>query len=83
MANSKRMQVSMLILLILLVFVTILEANGHPGRKIMQKRTDSHSILSELGYDLSKLKHSRKDTRDRVSPGGPDSHHHFQPMALP
>lgn len=84
MANSTSVQILILILLILSVVVTNSEiVEGYQGRKILQKRIDSRSILRELGYNLSKLKYTRRDSADRVSPGGPDPHHNFQPTALP
>lgn len=84
MANSTSVQILILILLILSVVVTNSEiVEGYQGRKILQKRIDSRSILRELGYNLSKLKYTRRDSTDRSSPGGPDPHHNFQPTALP
>lgn len=84
MANSTSVQILILILLILSVVVTNLEVvQGYQGRKVMQKRIDSRSILRELGYNFSKLKNKRRDLADRVSPGGPDPHHNFQETALP
>ncbi|KAJ0017697.1 hypothetical protein Pint_10454 [Pistacia integerrima] len=84
MAYSTSVQSLILILLILSVVVTNLEVvQGYQGRKVMQKRIDSRSILRELGYNLSKLKYNRRDSTGRISPGGPDPHHNFQPTALP
>ncbi|CAN8315482.1 unnamed protein product [Cochlearia groenlandica] len=42
---------------------------------------DSETLLRELGFDLSKFKgHDERRVlvdSDRVSPGGPDSQHHY------
>ena len=48
----------------------------------MQKNSESQLLLFELGFDLHKLKHyekmsARRPGSDRVSPAGPDPHHHF------
>lgn len=80
MANTLSVQTSLMIILILSAFVINLEGISYQGRKlIMQERIDSRSLSGELGYDLSKLKHSREVLTDRISPGGPDPHHHSQP----
>lgn len=82
MANTISVKSSLMIILILSVFVINLEGISYQGRKlIMQKRIDSRSLIGELGYDLSKLKHIRKEMTERVAPGGPDGHHNSQPTA--
>ncbi|XVF25688.1 hypothetical protein REPUB_Repub13aG0235300 [Reevesia pubescens] len=80
MPNSTIIQASLIILLILsgnAIDINI-EAKSYGGRKTMQKRIDSQSIIHALtGYDLSAMKHDRRVLTDaeRVSPGGPDSQH--------
>lgn len=78
-------------LIILLIWslhvATGLEAKGYGGRKTMQKRTNSKTILRELGYDLSKVEKQHNKWRmtladDRIIPGGPDPEHHSCPPAL-
>lgn len=77
-------------LIILLIWslhvATGLEAKGYGGRKNMQKRINSKTILRELGYDLSKMEKQHNKWRmtladDRIIPGGPDPEHHSCPPA--
>ncbi|XVE88170.1 hypothetical protein DITRI_Ditri19aG0046900 [Diplodiscus trichospermus] len=58
MPNSSIMQASLVILLILSANkINIAEAKSYAGRKIMQKRIDSQSIIYALAsYDLSAIK---------------------------
>lgn len=86
MANFKVIKVSLLMLLILSVHVSSLEALSYHGRKTMHKRINNSSLLRELGFDLSKMKPNKRramtDTdadADRVAPGGPDKMHHDSP----
>ncbi|KAF9661681.1 hypothetical protein SADUNF_Sadunf19G0093900 [Salix dunnii] len=75
-----------MILLLMVLFSAICltsEARILKGGQTMQGNVNnSHHILVELGFDLSKLEHYRKLSAlgvasDRVSPGGPDPHHHY------
>lgn len=78
MPNSTIMQTSLVILLILSANAVDIEAKSHAGRKTMQKRIDSQSIIHALaGYDLSATKQGRRVMTDtsRISPGGPDPQH--------
>ncbi|XVF27532.1 hypothetical protein REPUB_Repub14bG0116000 [Reevesia pubescens] len=74
------MQASVLVILLILSAnaIGIVEAKSYGGRKTMQKRIDSQSIIHALtGYDLSAMKHDRRVLTEasRISPGGPDPHH--------
>ncbi|XVE51439.1 hypothetical protein DITRI_Ditri02bG0040500 [Diplodiscus trichospermus] len=84
MPNSTIMEASLAILLILSAnAVNVVEAMGYAGRKTVQKRIDSRSIIHALaGYDLSAVKRDRRVLTDatRVSPGGPDPQHNQQPL---
>ncbi|GMY37591.1 CLAVATA3/ESR (CLE)-related protein 6 [Fagus crenata] len=92
MANFNVMKVSILIiLLILCVHVSSLEALKYHGRKTMQKRINSSPLLRELGFHLSKMKlYERTAMGDpetdsnpgRLPPGGPDHVHNTEPPAL-
>ncbi|XWS15818.1 hypothetical protein CRYUN_Cryun34aG0034300 [Craigia yunnanensis] len=79
MPNSTIMQASLAILLILSAnAINVVEAKSYAGRKTMQKRIDSQSIIHALaGYDLSVMKHDRRVLTEasRISPGGPDPQH--------
>ncbi|KAL4333496.1 hypothetical protein GQ457_07G029470 [Hibiscus cannabinus] len=80
MPNSTIIQASLVIFLILSEneFNATVGAKGYGGRRTMQKRIDSQSILKALaGYDLSGVKHDRRVLADpsRISPGGPDPIH--------
>lgn len=80
MPNSTIMQASLAIFLILSAnAINFAEAKiSYGGRKTMQKRIDSQSILHALvGYDPSEMKHDKRMLTDaeRVSPGGPDPQH--------
>ncbi|KAB2029445.1 hypothetical protein ES319_D05G164300v1 [Gossypium barbadense] len=80
MLNSTVIQASLVIFLILSGnAISILEAKSYGGRKTMQKRIDSRSIIKALtGYDLSAMKHDGKRVLtdvSRISPGGPDPQH--------
>ncbi|KAG5396710.1 hypothetical protein IGI04_018524 [Brassica rapa subsp. trilocularis] len=52
----------------------------HDDRVANMGTMDSHVLLRELGFDLSKFKgHNERRflvNSDRVSPGGPDPQHH-------
>ncbi|KAL0863660.1 hypothetical protein Bca101_042778 [Brassica carinata] len=51
----------------------------HDDRVANMGAIDSHALLRELGFDLSKFKgHNERVlvNSDRVSPGGPDPQHH-------
>ncbi|XVE88172.1 hypothetical protein DITRI_Ditri19aG0047100 [Diplodiscus trichospermus] len=79
MPNSSIMQASLVILLILSANeINIAEAKSYAGRKIMQRRIESQSIIHALaGYDLSAIKHEKRVLTGaaRVAPGGPDPQH--------
>ncbi|XVF87364.1 hypothetical protein PTKIN_Ptkin18bG0114300 [Pterospermum kingtungense] len=79
MPNSTIIKALLAIFLILSAnAIDVAEAKGYGGRKTMQKRIDSQSILHALaGYDLSEMKHDKRVLTEatRVSPGGPDSQH--------
>ncbi|EEF37259.1 CLE7, putative [Ricinus communis] len=76
------------VLLFLIIMFSILflgcQARILKVQQAMQKDRDASSssfLLHELGFDLSKLKRYQKlsalhASGDRVSPGGPDPHHH-------
>jgi hypothetical protein len=89
MAFLNVMKVSVLIVLILSVHVSSWEAVNYPGRKTMQKRIKSSSVLRELGFILSKMKQSKRRAmtatatdKDRVAPGGPDHMNNTAPPAM-
>ncbi|GMI91581.1 CLAVATA3/ESR-RELATED 6 [Hibiscus trionum] len=82
MPNPTIIQASLAIFLILSgnAFNNTVEANRYGGRRTMQKRIDSQSIIKALaGYDFSAVKHDRNRRvladASRISPGGPDSIH--------
>ncbi|XP_038683135.1 CLAVATA3/ESR (CLE)-related protein 5-like [Tripterygium wilfordii] len=57
----------------------ILDQNNHQNKHI--NILDSHQLLHDLGFDLSKLRNYQRLSQqgvdsDRISPGGPDPHHH-------
>ena len=73
------MQASLAVLLILSAnAISVVEAKSYAGRKTMQRRIDSQSVIHALaGYDLSAMKNDRRVLTDatRISPGGPDPQH--------
>lgn len=79
MANLSKKKVLQVSLVMFLVLVASSEARLSRRFSTMPKKIDSNLILRKLGYDESKLKKYRRrldSDPDRVSPGGPDSHHH-------
>ncbi|XP_050370854.1 CLAVATA3/ESR (CLE)-related protein 5-like [Argentina anserina] len=87
--SNQLIRVSVLIMLLIWSFhgATGSEGEGYGGRKTMQKRINSKTILRELLGDLSKMEKQHYKTRrtlfgDRVSPGGPDPQHNSCPPAL-
>ncbi|XVE50138.1 hypothetical protein DITRI_Ditri01bG0137600 [Diplodiscus trichospermus] len=56
------------------------EARYDHGIPTMAEKIDSRTILEKLGYDASKIAYYRRMLGvdpERISPGGPDPHHHF------
>ncbi|KAL5793662.1 hypothetical protein ACOSP7_002256 [Xanthoceras sorbifolium] len=91
MANSSSTHVVTMLMLFIVVFSLLfvsLQAartlrGDHDHQAMQSINRDSHALLHELGFDLSRLKHYQKLSStlhagsDRVSPGGPDPQHHY------
>ncbi|KAK3184027.1 hypothetical protein Dsin_031313 [Dipteronia sinensis] len=68
-----------------MMFVSVQAARTlRGGEQPMQSiKRNSHGLLLELGFDLSKLKHHQRLSStphagsDWVAPGGPDPQHHY------
>lgn len=82
MASSRVVPMLMLFFIVFSSFFMSLQARILQGNnQAMQGNFNSHVLLHDLGFDLSKLKRYQKLYKldagaDRVSPGGPDPHHH-------
>ncbi|KAJ6291493.1 hypothetical protein OIU76_023546 [Salix suchowensis] len=75
-----------MVLLLMVLFSAICQTSEarilKVGQAMQGNANNSHHILLELGFDLSKLGHFRRLSTldvasDRLSPGGPDPHHHY------
>ncbi|KAJ0054679.1 hypothetical protein Pint_02388 [Pistacia integerrima] len=82
MASSRVVTMLMLFFIVFSLFFMSLQARILQGNyQAMQGNFNSHVLLHDLGFDLTKLKRYQKLYKldaagDRVSPGGPDPHHH-------
>lgn len=78
MAILSRVQKLLVILAFLLLLVASMEGGVSCEPSTLPGRTDTKTILRKLGYDEPKLEYYRRMLVDseRVSPGGPDPHHH-------
>ena len=78
-ASNTRLFLLFMIILLMLVMRNSEPRSNH-GISTMVEKIDSKTILEKLGYDVSKIAYYRRmlgGYPERISPGGPDPHHHY------
>lgn len=71
-------------IILLMLVVTNSEARSYSGITTVTKKINSRTFLEKLGYDVPKIAYYRRvlgSDPQRISPGGPDPQHHYQPPA--
>jgi hypothetical protein len=81
-ASTSRAMILLLMVLFSAIFLTSEARILKGGQALQGNANNSRHLLLELGFDLSKLEHYRRLSTlgvasDRLSPGGPDPHHHY------
>ncbi|KAG6737959.1 hypothetical protein POTOM_059491 [Populus tomentosa] len=80
-ASTSRAMILLLVVLFSAIFLTSEARILKGGQALQGNANNSRHLLLDLGFDRSKLEHYRRLSTlgvppDRVTPAGPDPHHH-------